>query len=87
MERMEGPSVYFCAVNCFSLINYQHINAILGIKQKQKDKVGHNRTLVLSGPPEEHSGSSWQRCPGMSPGWILWVAEGGALTNSWADTK
>lgn len=87
MERMEGPSVYFCAA--ILLISHQLSTYIChsGHLQGQKDEVNHSRTLVLLEPPEEHSGSSWQRCPGMSPGCILWVAEGGALTNSWADSK
>ena len=48
---------------------------------------GDSGTLVLSGsldpccwnhvyPQEESSGSAWQWWPGMSAGWILWVAEG-----------
>lgn len=58
--------------------------------KEQKDYMGHRWTSILSGPPAPGCGSrlppgcgsSWQRWPGMSPGWILWVAEGEALMNS-----
>lgn len=94
MGTVEDPSVQ-AALWCWTFLptNYQCIyTPCRASTTGQKDRVGRSRALVLwslqlhavgsclsSG---RESGSSWQRWPRMSPGWILCVAKGGALMNS-----